>query len=538
LSRNAFSGGIVAPRLFERRQDVVDVAAHAAVVDIVEVDAQRKAGDPAIGGDVACGIEGEPDRRQRLGQHDRVRGDEGEAVDLAVRREESAGERQRVEIARDVQLRRIAVGEDVLADRQQQARRGGAVDDRPLVEACECRPAHERARGGAGDRLEQLHRRQVRPGEIEGQRGRCRTGRARLNERQESRVLGLGVVERRVHAPAVALEIRADRVDIIARAIVAEIERGAHRHADEITAGQVARARKGAVQPQLILVALLVVLELGVDRLRIGANAAFGRELGPGEQAVVLADQPILPDVELGRAELRVRRAGRLVIEPDLAIVGHLIAAIMRAADDEADDVVRPGGADRGLALLSAAQIHPAIAGIADQAESALVHRREGLEVDRCHDRFGLDVGRQRLVDRDRAEQHRRDRVEAERPRLATLVRADDGHAVEADRRPAIGRAAHLDIAFLPLVALDGDGRQAGERRGAVLVGIAAHRVGRDDVDQIVRIALGLDRGELGFHDRAGDDDLGVRIGVDRRELLRLRRRRITNQHQAQENPR
>ena len=257
------------------------------------------------------------------------------------------------------------------------------------------------------------------------------------------------------------------------------------------------------------MVALLVILEFGVDGAGVDALAVLGLIFDRGEQAVILALHLILAHVEDGRAIL--------VIGADFAIVGQLLAAIVGRAQHDAETIVRPAGADRPLALVLAAQFQEAIAKIALQVEALLLHRRIGAQVDIGDDGFGLKVGRQRLVHRHR--------VEAIGARGAAFIDADHRDAVDADRGPAIGRAAHLDIAFLALVALHRDGRQARQGGGAVLVGEAAHRVGGDDVDQIVGLALELDRGGLRFGNGAGDDDLVLIariLGGRDRGLLRV----------------
>jgi len=151
---------------------------------------------------------------------------------------------------------------------------------------------------------------------------------------------------------------------------------------------------------------------------------------------------------------------------------------------------------------------HHAVTEVAVDVETGAGERRVGLEVDRGDNRICLQVGGQRLVDDHFRQHHRRDRVETESARIAAFVHADHRHAVDRDRGPAVGRAAHLDVAFLTLVALNGDAGQAGEGAGSGLVGETGGGVGGGDVGHVDGDALGFDRGLLRGEDRAGDDDL------------------------------
>jgi hypothetical protein len=85
--------------------------------------------------------------------------------------------------------------------------------------------------------------------------------------------------------------------------------------------------------------------------------------------------------------------------------------------------------------------------------------------------------------------------------------------AIHQDAGPAVGGAAHLDIAFLALIPLHGDGRQARQRRGGVLIGEAANGIGGQHGHQIVGLALFQDGQPLRGADRCGDDDFRILSG-------------------------
>ena len=186
----------------------------------------------------------------------------------------------------------------------------------------------------------------------------------------------------------------------------------------------------------------------------------------------------------------------------------------MRTTEHHAPGVAAIAGAQRALALVAVAQLHPAVAEIAADVQASAIKRRIGDEVDVGGHRFSGDVGRERLVDDELLKDHRRNRVKTVGTARAAFVGAGLRDAVDAHRGPAVGRAAHLNVAGLALIALHGNAGKAGERGGDVLVGEATDRVSRSHVDQVGRFALFLDSGLLRLADRAGDDDEIVRSGL------------------------
>lgn len=180
----------------------------------------------------------------------------------------------------------------------------------------------------------------------------------------------------------------------------------------------------------------------------------------------------------------------------------------MGPADHHAECVVRPAQPDRALPLLPLALIHEAVTDVAAEMETALLHGGEGAKIDGCDDRIALQRGGQRLVDHDGGQHHRRNRVEAERPAVAAFIHTDHRDTIEHDGCPAVRGATNLDVTLLPLIALYGDGRQAGQGRSRVLVRKAADRVGGCDICKIDGFSLGLDRCHLRLGDGPGHDDL------------------------------
>lgn len=137
--------------------------------------------------------------------------------------------------------------------------------------------------------------------------------------------------------------------------------------------------------------------------------------------------------------------------------------------------------------------------------ETALVESRAGDDVDIARNRLTDHVGGHRLAHDDLLGDRRGDRIEAG----GAAFGADDVDAVERQRRPALWRAAQVDIAGLTLVALDTDTGQAADRLRDILVGQAADRVRGDDRDEGGAVALDFQRGGFGFGDRmaAAHDD-------------------------------
>ncbi len=128
----------------------------------------------------------------------------------------------------------------------------------------------------------------------------------------------------------------------------------------------------------------------------------------------------------------------------------------------------------------------------------AAIERGQRFYVDRGADAIAVHVRRQRLVDFDARQELRGNHIECDLPRIALGRR--NAHAADADRVEVRIDAAHDDEASFALVARDRDRGHALDRFGHVLIGKLADRVGRDDIFEVVGVALlaqrrGLTRG-------------------------------------------
>ncbi|MFD2136886.1 hypothetical protein ACFSLT_20235 [Novosphingobium resinovorum] len=478
--------GIVEPRRLQPPEQAVDVTAHRHVIDVVERDAEREAGVPGLVGDITVDVERLARRRAQRADIDDVGRGEVVTRHVAVDVEAARRELQVAHLLRQVELGGIAVRHRLLA-------RGDHVGARSaqalLVEVADDRDDRE-----------------ARIGIVISQVEVVRAAGRGLDEGQVAGVLGARVVElERGVETVVAFIIAAKSADVIAVAILAEVEAAAQRHAGQVARFQRAGAAGRAVEAKFVLVALFVVVEFGEDGLGVDALAFLGLVFDAREEAVVPPLDLVLAHVELGRP------VG--IVGADFAVVGQLLAAIVRSADDETERVVRPRQAQRSLPLLALAQPHETVARVAGDVQALLLHRRIGLEVDRGDDGVGLQVRGQRLVDHHLRKQHGGDRVEAEGAGVAALVHACHRDSVDAYRGPAVRRAAHLDVTLLPLIALHRDGGQARARRrrsGRE----AADRIRCGDVGKVVHHPLGLDRVLLRRDDRAGDDDVFSDSGI------------------------
>ena len=116
-----------------------------------------------------------------------------------------------------------------------------------------------------------------------------------------------------------------------------------------------------------------------------------------------------------------------------------------------------------------------------------------------AEDRRARQVWGDSLVGFDGARDDGRDGVEAGD---APVFGAEDVNAIEGDGGVAEAPAAEVHKARFALVAFNGEAGHAGQRGGERLVWKPADRVGGDNIDDIVGIALGLDGGLLAVADR------------------------------------
>ena len=161
-------------------------------------------------------------------------------------------------------------------------------------------------------------------------------------------------------------------------------------------------------------------------------------------------------------------------------------------------------------------------------AEALAVERARGGEIDGRAERAFVDFRRLRLAHGDRVEQLRREQAEVE------ATAAVDGRAerragggrdrldpVEAHAREIAAQAAHGDVAPFARVTLDRDAGHALKRFGDVGVWEVGHVLGVDDVDDVVRLPLGVERA-LERAAQAGDDDFLLLLGrLGARRVLR-----------------
>ena len=279
--------------------------------------------------------------------------------------------------------------------------------------------------------------------------------------------------------------------------VVSVLQIAGHRHLHQIPFRGGARTALRAVEVELIHVAQLVIEELRVQRGQHEAMVGIGREFELAAERIGFALQLILAKIE------QSRRAGFVVVE--LVVVGLLLHHEVRAGDDDAPALIAPAQACRVLFLVAVRQIDVAQAEIEITGETGVVERRKGLDVDATGQRLGRHVRRQRLVEHDRIDQRCRHGIEPE----DALLGAEDVDSVEGDRCPARRRAAHLDVALLPLVALHGHRRQARQRGGGRGIREAADRVRGDHIDDVLGGLLALQRFlDTVLDRRRRDDDL------------------------------
>ena len=229
--------------------------------------------------------------------------------------------------------------------------------------------------------------------------------------------------------------VATERGDAVQIAVIAIVGGAAHRDADQVARGGGARADAGADLDH-ILVALLIVGELGLQRLDEQAVTLGRTPLHAGHGPGGLAEHEVLAVVEGGRGP------GRII--DSLAVVRDLVAAVARDGREHAEGVARPGGAQAVLFLVAAAEVHLAPAQVTLQVDPAPVEGAVGLQVDASDDRFRRHVGGQGLVDLKRAQDDGGHGVEAKGALIAALVDADDVDAVDRHAGPPVRRAADL----------------------------------------------------------------------------------------------
>ena len=158
-------------------------------------------------------------------------------------------------------------------------------------------------------------------------------------------------------------------------------------------------------------------------------------------------------------------------------------------------------------------QVELAIGGAGAAERAVAIEGRQGDDVDLTGNGVGVEIGRQALDHRDRADQRRGNVVQLD----LAVVGFGRGGRLAVDRDVGVARihAADDHVAAFALVVGDADARQAVHGLGHVLVGQLAHVVGVQGLDEVVGDLLGLQGAALGGA-LARDDDLGD--GVRRRQ--------------------
>ena len=188
-------GRIEPARCRQLGDKAINIAAHGAVVDVVQREAERELGIPWPIGDIAVHIEGLPDKASQCAQRRDVREREVVALDLAVSKQAAGRNGEVSPLLLGVQLHGVAVGHGMLlgGDHDRSGRRQAA-----LVEAARRCAAGKGAGRGARHGVVKRDDGETRVAAVIGQRGRaeprCRAG---LDQRKVRLVVGPGIVELR-----------------------------------------------------------------------------------------------------------------------------------------------------------------------------------------------------------------------------------------------------------------------------------------------------------------------------------------------------
>ena len=215
---------------------------------------------------------------------------------------------------------------------------------------------------------------------------------------------------------------------------------------------------------------------------------------GSGAQAVVNipsaagpgARQNVVPQVQTGERQVRIRR---------FHVLGAAVVLVEVRRPDETQ-FPRKKPLPESTAVVLDVVLHQRVEARAQGQRD--VPRRRGPLGDQVHtaaDRIALHVRRQDLGDFDGTHQIGGNRVERDLP--AGVLRGPDALAVDGSgAQPGLG-AADQHVAPLALVALHNNAGNALDRLGGVGIGKAANLVGGDQIDEVDRVLLVVQRPRL-----------------------------------------